>query len=80
MANHMRAQLVGDALGEAVGTRGGNVTGVVLHSDRSIQTVTPTPWPHHNRVRPEGELQVRPPEAYVVLVSSWYISSMFSGG
>ena len=37
MAVHMRAQLVGDALCEAVGTRGGNVTGVVFHSDRGTQ-------------------------------------------
>ena len=37
MATHMRAQLVGDALREAVGTRGGNVTGVVMHSDRGTQ-------------------------------------------
>ncbi len=76
MATHMRAPLV--ALFSE--TRGGNVTGVAFHSDRGTQTVTPTPWPRHNRVRPEGELQVRPPEVYVVLVSSWYISSMFSGG
>jgi transposase InsO family protein len=34
MANHMRAELVGDALNEAVGTRGGNVIGVIFHSDR----------------------------------------------
>jgi transposase InsO family protein len=37
MATHMRAGLVGDALSEAVGTRGGNVTGVVFHSDRGTQ-------------------------------------------
>jgi transposase InsO family protein len=37
MADHMRASLVGDALTEAVGTRGGNVTGVVFHSDRGTQ-------------------------------------------
>jgi transposase InsO family protein len=37
MANHMRAELVGDALCEAVGTRGGKVTGVVFHSDRGTQ-------------------------------------------
>ncbi len=37
MASHMRAVLVGDALTEAVGTRGGNVTGVVFHSDRGTQ-------------------------------------------
>ena len=37
MAAHMRAGLVGDALSEAVGTRGGNVTGVVFHSDRGTQ-------------------------------------------
>ncbi len=37
MASHMRAELVGDALSEAVGTRGGDVTGVVFHSDRGTQ-------------------------------------------
>ena len=33
----MRAQLVGNALSEAAGTRGGNVTGVVFHSGRGTQ-------------------------------------------
>ncbi len=37
MASHMRATLVGDALSEAAGTRGGNVAGVVFHSDRGTQ-------------------------------------------
>jgi transposase InsO family protein len=37
MASHMRAELVGDALTEAAGTRGGDVTGVVFHSDRGTQ-------------------------------------------
>ena len=37
MATHMRAELVGDALSEAVGTRGGDVSGVVFHSDRGTQ-------------------------------------------
>jgi transposase InsO family protein len=37
MAGHMRASLVGDALKEAIGTRGGNVAGVVFHSDRGSQ-------------------------------------------
>ena len=37
MASHMRASLVGDALTEAVGTRGGHVAGVVFHSDRGSQ-------------------------------------------
>jgi transposase InsO family protein len=37
MASHMRTKLVGDALSEAVGTRGGNVTSVVFHSDRGTQ-------------------------------------------
>ena len=37
MASHMRTSLVGDALSEAVGTRGGNVSGVVFHSDRGTQ-------------------------------------------
>ncbi len=37
MANHMRAGLVGGALTEAIGIRGGEVTGVVFHSDRGTQ-------------------------------------------
>jgi transposase InsO family protein len=37
MASHIRTQLVADALEEAVGTRGGDVTGVVMHSDRGTQ-------------------------------------------
>ena len=37
MAGHMRTSLVGDALREAVGTRGENVDGVVFHSDRGSQ-------------------------------------------
>jgi transposase InsO family protein len=37
MASHMRAELVGDALTEAVGVRGGDVAGVVFHSDRGTQ-------------------------------------------
>jgi len=37
MANHMRAELVGDALDAAVWVRGGNVTGVVFHADRGTQ-------------------------------------------
>jgi transposase InsO family protein len=37
MAGHMRTKLVADALDEAVGTRGGNVTGVVMHTDRGTQ-------------------------------------------
>jgi transposase InsO family protein len=37
MASHMRAALVADALTEAVGIRGGDVAGVVFHSDRGTQ-------------------------------------------
>ncbi len=37
MANHMRAELVGNALDAAVWIRGGEVTGVVFHSDRGTQ-------------------------------------------
>ena len=37
MAGHMRASLVGDALEEAAGTRGGHIDGVVFHSDRGSQ-------------------------------------------
>ena len=45
MASRMRASLVGDALTEAVGTRGGHVTGVVFHSDRGSQAI------HLRRIR-----------------------------
>jgi transposase InsO family protein len=37
LAEHMRAELVGDALTMAVATRGGQVAGVVFHSDRGCQ-------------------------------------------
>ncbi len=37
MATHLRAELVGDALDAAVWVRGGDVTGVVFHSDRGTQ-------------------------------------------
>lgn len=37
MADHMRAELVCDALAMAVDVRGGNVDGVVFHSDRGSQ-------------------------------------------
>jgi transposase InsO family protein len=37
MADHMRAELVIDALQAAVSCRGGNVRGVVFHSDRGTQ-------------------------------------------
>jgi len=37
MASHMRAELIGDALTEAIATRGGAVAGVVFHSDRGTQ-------------------------------------------
>lgn len=38
MAKHMRAELVVDALGMAIATRGGHVDGVVFHSDRGCQS------------------------------------------
>ncbi len=37
MADHMRTELVADALGMAVATRGGSVDGVIFHSDRGSQ-------------------------------------------
>ncbi len=37
MAGHMRAELATDALDAAVGVRGGDVAGVVFHSDRGTQ-------------------------------------------
>jgi putative transposase len=37
LADHMRASLVCDALQMAVATRGGNVAGVIFHSDRGSQ-------------------------------------------
>uniref|UniRef100_A0AAU2VFI4 DDE-type integrase/transposase/recombinase n=1 Tax=Streptomyces sp. NBC_00003 TaxID=2903608 RepID=A0AAU2VFI4_9ACTN len=35
MASHMRTELVIDALNMAVSTRGGSVTGMIFHADRS---------------------------------------------
>jgi transposase InsO family protein len=37
IATHMRAELVRDALAAAVATRGGDVSGVIFHSDRGSQ-------------------------------------------
>jgi transposase InsO family protein len=37
VANHMRTDIVADALSMAVATRGGNVEGVIFHSDRGCQ-------------------------------------------
>lgn len=37
MANHMRTELVADALDMAVATRGGHVKGVIFHGDRGSQ-------------------------------------------
>ncbi|PBC69673.1 transposase InsO family protein [Streptomyces sp. TLI_235] len=37
LADHMRTELVADALGAAVATRGGRVDGVIFHSDRGSQ-------------------------------------------
>ena len=37
VASHMKASLVADALREAIGTRGGQVRGVVFHTDRGSQ-------------------------------------------
>ena len=37
LATHLRAELVCDALRMAVATRGGNVAGVIFHSDRGCQ-------------------------------------------
>ncbi|MFC9768998.1 DDE-type integrase/transposase/recombinase [Rhodococcus jostii] len=34
MADHMRTDLIGDALTMAVGIRGGQMNGIVFHSDR----------------------------------------------
>lgn len=36
-ADHLRAELAGQALSMAIGARGGNVDGVVFHSDRGCQ-------------------------------------------
>jgi transposase InsO family protein len=41
LADHMRAELVGDALGMAVATRGGQAAGVVFHSDYAEVFVKP---------------------------------------
>jgi len=37
MADHMRTELVLDALGMAVGARGGSTAGVIAHADRGSQ-------------------------------------------
>lgn len=37
MADHMRTELVTDALTMAVGARGGHVTGIIFHGDRGSQ-------------------------------------------
>jgi putative transposase len=37
LADHMRAELVGEALEMAVATRGGRVAGVIFHSDHGCQ-------------------------------------------
>ncbi len=37
MADHMRTELVSDALDMAVGTRGGQVKGIIFHGDRGSQ-------------------------------------------
>lgn len=37
LASHMRAELVGDALQAAITTRGGQVDGVLFHSDHGAQ-------------------------------------------
>ncbi len=37
MADHMRTELVGDALTMAVGARGGATSGIIFHSDRGAQ-------------------------------------------
>jgi transposase InsO family protein len=37
LTDHLRASLVGDALEMAVATRGGEVDGVIFHSDRGCQ-------------------------------------------
>jgi putative transposase len=37
MADHMRTELVADALGMAAGTRGGSTEGIIFHGDRGSQ-------------------------------------------
>lgn len=37
MADHMRTELVSDALDMAIGTRGGHVEGIIFHGDRGSQ-------------------------------------------
>lgn len=38
MASHLRTDLVADCLDTAVATRGGDIAGVIFHSDRGCQT------------------------------------------
>ena len=42
MAAHLKASLATDALREAIGTRGGQVRGVVFHTDRGSQYTSRT--------------------------------------
>ena len=42
MASHMKVSLAADALHEAIGTRGGEVRGVVFHTDRGSQYTSKT--------------------------------------
>jgi putative transposase len=44
VADHMRTELVEDAVDAAVFTRGGSVAGTILHSDRAVNTPVMT-WP-----------------------------------
>jgi transposase InsO family protein len=56
LADHLRASLVGDALTMAVATRGGDVNGVIFHSDRGCQTRF-NRWSQHRLVA--GSVGVR---------------------
>ncbi len=54
MDDHMRTELVADALGMAVATRGGGVDGVIFHSDRGAQYLSAD---YQNLVRGHGMRQ-----------------------
>jgi transposase InsO family protein len=43
LATHLRAELACDALRMAIATRGGDVAGVILHSDRGCQYTAAVP-------------------------------------
>ena len=44
VADHMRTEIVLDALGQAVEARFGQVAGTVFHTDRAVSSMMPRSW------------------------------------